>query len=95
MSGLPYGMAQPSHTNASPALARGLYQSWQGMNNLQRMGLLPVVGDAAGLLGDLQMMYEDPEERTFMNGLLAVAGALPFVPAGLGMLGYQQENPYQ
>jgi hypothetical protein len=65
-------------------LLRLLYEGWQQGNTLQKASILPGIGDAAGLLGDIQMMYENPEERTIMNGLLAAAGLLPFVPAGLG-----------
>lgn len=62
--------------------------SWEGMNTLQKVGMSPVplVGDIAGLLGDAQQMYENPEERTLANAGFAALGALPFVPAGLGTI---------
>jgi len=59
---------------------------WDSMNTLQKVGVapIPVVSDIAGLLGDAQMMYEQPEERTLANAGFAALGALPFVPAGIG-----------
>ena len=63
--------------------------AWDNMNTLQKVGVapIPVVSDIAGLLGDAQMMYEQPEERTLANAGFAALGALPFVPAGLGTIG--------
>jgi hypothetical protein len=59
-----------------------------GMNWLQRASLplsaFPVVGDVAGLAGDAQMYYENPESRNWMNYVLSAAGALPFVPSAAG-----------
>lgn len=59
---------------------------WDSMNTLQKVGVapIPVVSDIAGLFGDAQMMYEQPEERTLTNAGFAALGALPFVPAGIG-----------
>ena len=58
---------------------------WDSMNTLQKVGVapIPVVSDIAGLFGDAQMMYEQPEERTLTNAGFAALGALPFVPAGM------------
>jgi len=61
-----------------------LYDAYQSQNALQKMGVLPGIGDVAGFAGDMQMMYQNPEERTVPNALLAGAGLVPFVPAGLG-----------
>ena len=60
--------------------------AWDSMNTLQKVGVapIPVVSDIAGLFGDVQMMYEQPEERTLANAGFAALGALPFVPAGIG-----------
>jgi len=57
--------------------------SWDSMNTLQKASMAPVplLGDVAGLLGDAQMMYEKPEERTWANAGFAALGALPFMPA--------------
>lgn len=59
-----------------------------GMNWLQRASLplsaFPVAGDVAGLAGDAQMYYENPESRNWMNYVLSAAGALPFVPSVAG-----------
>lgn len=48
---------------------------------LQLSSFVPVVGDAAGLAGDIRMMATQPETRTFPNALMTLAGALPFIPA--------------
>lgn len=61
-----------------------LYDAYQSQNALQKLGVMPGIGDAAGFAGDLQSMYQNPEERTVLNALLAGAGLVPFVPAGLG-----------
>jgi len=61
--------------------------TWDNMNTLQKVGMapIPVVSDIAGLLGDVQMMYEQPEERTLANAAFAALGALPFVPSVAGI----------
>ena len=56
-----------------------------GMNRLQVLSMLPIVGDALGLAGDAQMYMEKPEERTPFNFALTGLGALPFLPAMAGM----------
>jgi len=63
-----------------------LKDAWMQQNALQKMGILPVVGDVAGFAGDVQEMVQDPAARTWSNAGLAGAGLLPFVPAGLGMV---------
>ena len=59
-----------------------------GMNDLQVMGMsgVPVFSDIAGFVGDMQMMIENPEERTWANAGLAGLGALPFVPPMAGII---------
>jgi hypothetical protein len=69
---------------------RPLADMWAGMNNLQRIGMLPVpvVSDAAGLLGDIQMYRERPETRGLLNYSMSGLGLLPFVPGALGVIGH-------
>ena len=66
--------------------------TWGSMNTLQKMGFLPGVGDVAGFAGDVQSMYQNPEERTMGNAGLAGLGLLPFVPAGMGTVKRAYEN---
>jgi hypothetical protein len=56
------------------------------LNTLQVGGMLgvPVASDVAGVLGDLQMYRERPEERNWWNYAMTGLGALPFVPAIAG-----------
>ena len=42
---------------------------------------IPVVGDVAGLVADVNMYATDPESRNWFNYLFSAAGVLPFVPA--------------
>lgn len=84
IAGGPGGYYYDPRDERSDQLVRALYDGWQQQNTLQKAGLLPVVGDAAGLLGDIQMMVENPDERTWGNAALSALGLLPFVPAGLG-----------
>jgi len=41
---------------------------------------VPIVGDIAGVLADANMYATRPEERTFLNAGMSLAGLLPFVP---------------
>ena len=50
-------------------------------NALTAGSFAPVVGDVAGLAGDIRFMANNPEERTVGNALLTAMGALPFIPA--------------
>jgi hypothetical protein len=58
------------------------------LNMLQLGGLLnvPIASDIAGLLGDLQMYRDRPEERGLLNYAMTGLGALPFVPAVAGRM---------
>lgn len=64
---------------------RPLADMLAGMNTAQKIGLLqiPLVSDAAGLLGDVQMYREQPETRGLLNYAMSGLGVLPFVPAGM------------
>ena len=73
--GAPGGLLTNPHANTSP----------EGMNALQMASFAPGLGDAAGLLGDAQYLYQNPEERTPLNYGLSAAGALPFVPSMAAM----------
>lgn len=42
---------------------------------------IPVVGDVAGLIADVNMYATDPDARNWTNYLFSAAGVLPFVPA--------------
>lgn len=46
---------------------------------------VPIVGDAIGLLADAKRLKDKPQERTAGNIALAGLGALPFVPALVGL----------
>jgi hypothetical protein len=63
--------------------------AWNQSNSLQQAGLLaspvPILGDALGLMGDVQMYQEQPDQRTPFNYGLSMMGLLPFVP---GMTGW-------
>ena len=69
---------------------RPLADMWAGMNNLQRVGMLPIpfVSDAAGLLGDIQMYRDQPEQRGLFNYAMSGMGLLPFVPGAVGSIGH-------
>jgi len=44
------------------------------------LSVVPVAGDIAGLAADTAMYATRPEERTFGNAAMTLAGLLPFVP---------------
>lgn len=75
---------------------RPLADMWAGMNNLQRVGMLPIpfVSDAAGLLGDIQMYREQPEQRGLFNYAMSGMGLLPFVPGAFGRI-VHHGSPHQ
>ena len=47
---------------------------------------IPVAADVAGILGDLEMYRQNPEERTMANFGLSGLGLLPFVPSAMGSI---------
>ena len=70
--------------------------AWDQSNILQQAGLLaspvPVLGDALGLMGDLKMFYDEPDQRTPFNYGLSLMGLLPFVPSVAGMTSKKLTN---
>jgi hypothetical protein len=63
--------------------------AWKNMSLLEKAALVtspvPVVGDITGLAADAEMYATKPEERTWLNAGLSLAGLLPFVPAPSGL----------
>jgi hypothetical protein len=54
---------------------------FEGMTPLEKAAILtmaaPYVGDAVGMAADAEMYIKDPDSRTWINGLLTVAGTAP------------------
>jgi hypothetical protein len=72
-------------------VGRGAQGIWNDMNALQKASLattpLPLVPDALGLAGDVQMYRDQPETRGWLNYLLSGLGAaLPVMPAAGGII---------
>lgn len=76
-----------------PAIAKtakmGLSNMWNGMDTTSKAatvaGLVPGIGDVAGVANDARLFYQNPEMRTPANFGLSALGLLPFVP-GMGTI---------
>lgn len=79
------GGGKPNLLEYYDAMKRLAGDAWDSMNTLQKASLattpLPVVPDVLGLIGDAQMYYEQPKERTMLNYGLSGLGLLPLVPS--------------
>ena len=68
-------------------IIKGMGDIWESLNTSQKIGMSPIgfpFTDLAGLAGDAQMYYENPELITGGNLALSGLGLLPFVPPAIG-----------
>ena len=90
--GLPGAMTDAT-VNMLKKAKTGLGNVWNSMDTTSKaatvVGLVPGIGDAAGLANDARLFYQNPEMRTPMNYGLSAAGLIPGIPsmaASMGMV---------
>lgn len=79
------GVADDQSFSVAKKIAKAGGNIWKDMSLLEKTALttspLPVIGDIAGIASDIEMYATKPEERTFGNAILSMAGLIPGIPA--------------
>jgi hypothetical protein len=88
LMGLPGAMATETGRMLK-ATKTGIGNWWDSLDNTSKAaavaGLVPGIGDAAGVANDARLFYQNPEMRTPANFGLSALGALPLIPS-MGMV---------